>query len=166
MALLKKDKVNIIKAYRELTPMAQLAKEYSVSRQAIYKIIKKAGVPTMKGPYTVSCDCCGKPTTKTRSRIRKQKHVFCSMDCYKAFLQAGNGFPYIGNRNGQRTARSIVSQYFQLKEGYIVHHENRNALDNRLSNLKVFRNQGDHIRYHRGFDVVPIWDGASIDSFI
>jgi hypothetical protein len=42
----------------------------------------------------------------------------------------------------------------------VVHHINRNTLDNSLSNLMVFRNSGDHIRFHRGFDVEPLWDGS------
>jgi hypothetical protein len=43
--------------------------------------------------------------------------------------------------------------------GYVIHHKDRNTLNNNPSNLMVFRNQGDHIRHHRGFDVEPVWAG-------
>jgi hypothetical protein len=26
------------------------------------------------------------------------------------------------------------------------------------------RNQGDHLRMHRGFDVIPIWQGSLIEG--
>ena len=162
MKLTKNDKVYIIIAYQELTPMAQLAKKFNVTRQAIYKILKQAGIDTSKQGLSVSCTTCGKELVRDKFQIRKQKNHFCDRDCYTAFLQAGNGFPYIQSRHGQRIARSLVSKHFDLKENYIVHHENRNCLDNRLKNLMVFRNQGDHIRYHRGFDVEPVWNGALI----
>ena len=162
MSLSKKDKVDIIKGYKEFVPMIELAEKYGVTRQGIYKIIKKAGISTAKGLIEVSCDTCSKVIKRTKSQIRKQKHHFCCNDCYYAFLEAGNGFPYIENRQGQRIARSIVSKYFKLELGYIVHHENRNTLYNRIPNLRVFRTQGDHVRYHRGLDIEPIWDGRDV----
>lgn len=162
MKLTKNDKIYIIIAYQELTPMIQLANKFNVSRQAIYKILKQAGIDTTKHGLPVSCTTCGRELIRDKFQIRKQKNHFCNEQCYFAFLQAGNGFPYIQNRQGQRIARSLVSKHFDLRDNYIVHHENRNCLDNRLKNLKVFCNQGDHIRHHRGFDVEPLWDGSKI----
>lgn len=161
--LTTKQKVDIIQSYSEqLTPMIELARKYGVTRQYIHRIITKAGIDTSKHKIPVSCTVCGKEVLRTKARIRKQLNHFCSMDCYFAFLEAGNGFPYVQNRHGQRIGRSIVSKYFQLQEKHVVHHENRNNLDNRPTNLKVFANRGDHVRYHRGFDVEPIWDGSTL----
>ena len=162
MKLTKNDKVYIIIAYQELTPMIELATKFNISRQAVYKILKKAGIDTAKHKIPVSCTTCGKELTRNKFQIRKQKNHFCNQECYTAFLQAGNGFPYIQNRQGQRIARSLVSKHFDLRDSYVVHHENRNCLDNKLKNLKVFATQGDHIRYHRGFDVTPLWDSFQI----
>ena len=163
IALTTKQKVDIITEYQEqLTPMIELARTYGISRQGIYKVLKKAGVNTTKRRLDVSCTTCAKVFPRTKAKIRRQLNNFCSPDCYHAFLAAGNGSPYIYSRHGQRIGRTIISQYFQLQEGHISHHENRNNLDNRPVNLRVFACQGDHVRYHRGFDVDPIWDGRDI----
>lgn len=159
--LTPKEKVNVIKAYTEqLTPMAELAKQYNRSRAGIWKLLTKAGVDTTKHKISVSCSTCGKEIKRTKSRIRKQINHFCNYECYYAFLEAGNGNPYVQNRQGQRIARMKAAEYIELKDGYIVHHEDRNTLNNMIHNLKVFRNQGDHVRYHRGFTVEPLWDGS------
>jgi len=163
MRLTNKERVNIIRAYNELTPMITLAKQYGVTRQAIWKLLRKYEQDTSKHRILVSCTVCGKEILRTKARIRKQLHHFCSTKCYYAYLEAGNGHPYIQNRNGQRIGRSIVSKYFNLAAEHIVHHEDRNTLNNKPRNLKAFRNQGDHVRYHRGFDVEPIWNGLDID---
>ena len=147
---------------KDLMPVIEIAEICHVTRQAIYRVLRKCGVDTTKRQYPVSCNVCGKEFTLTKGRLRRQKHVFCSRECYFAFLKAGNGYPYIQNRHGQRIARSVVSKYFTLGTNHIVHHENRNTLDNRVKNLKVFRNQGDHVRHHRGFDIEPAWDGSLI----
>ena len=163
--LTKTQKVNIINAYASnLTPMIMLASEYGITRQGIYKILRQAGCDTTKHRIPVSCTVCGTEIQRTKARIRRQLNHFCSESCYYAFLEAGNGFPYIYSRTRQRRARAIVSQYFQLQASHIVHHENKNTLDNRLLNLKIFATQGDHLRYHRGFDVQPVWDGRFLPA--
>lgn len=160
--LTDKQKVDIINAYQnELVPMIQLAKQYGVTRQAIYKIIKKAGVDTSKRKFAVSCTVCGKITYRPKCRVRERKHIFCSFDCYRAWLNS-LGDKYKPNRHGQRIARHVVSKHFQLQQKHVVHHEDGNCLNNDVSNLRVFACQGDHIRYHRGFDVEPIWDGRYV----
>jgi len=159
--LTDKQKVDIVHAYEvDLESMVDIAKRYSVSRQCIYKVLKRAGVDTSKRRLPVSCEVCGSITYKPKCQIRARKHMFCSADCYHAWLQAGAaGVSTSDQRKGSRLARAKVSEYFTLQPGHIVHHENHNPLDNRLENLRVFACQGDHIRYHRGFDVDPIWDG-------
>lgn len=164
--LTQKDKVDIIRAYTEqLTPMIELSEKYGITRQGIHKMLRSAGVDTANnGGIMVSCDTCQCEFKRHRHRIRKQLHNFCCVECYYAFLEAGNGNPYIHSRHGQRMGRMKVSELFELQEGHIVHHEDRNTLNNQVWNLRVFRNQGDHVRYHRGFDVEPIWNGADLSQ--
>lgn len=147
----------------DLTPIIEIASWFHVTRQAIYKVLKKHGVDTSKRQFPVKCYACGNEFLLPRCRIRISKHHFCSDDCYYAWLKAGNcGDEYKPNRHGQRLARSKVSEYFNLEPGMVVHHENRDNLDNRLENLKVFRNQGDHVRYHRDCgNVEPLWEGVN-----
>lgn len=161
MKLTPKDQVDIIRAYTEqLTPMILLADQYGLTRQGIHKMLKKAGIDTTKRKWLVSCSTCGAEIERNRCDIRKQLNHFCCTECYYAFLEAGNGNPYIQNRQGQRIARVKVAELFDLLPTHIVHHEDRNTLNNQPWNLKVFRNQGDHIRYHRGFIVDILWEGS------
>jgi len=78
---------------------------------------------------------------KNRSHIRKRKHIFCNMECYYAYIEGLQQGEYNQSRQGQRVARAVISQYFTLKPGNIVHHEDRNNKNNYPSNLKVFANQ-------------------------
>jgi YHS domain-containing protein len=163
MRLTPKNKVNIINAYEnQLIPMQVLARQYNVGRQAIWKMLRASGVNTTKHQILVSCSTCAKEIKRHKYRIRKNLHHFCSEACYRAFLEAGNGNPYIGNRQGQRIARKKVAEHFELQPGHIVHHEDRNTLNNMLHNLRVFRNQGDHVRYHRGLIVGVLWNGNNL----
>lgn len=145
--------------------MITLANKYNMTRQGIHKMLRLNGIDTSKHHILVTCSACGEEVLKPKSLIRNRVNTFCGMKCYTAYLQAGNGSgPYIKNRHGQRLARAKVSKYFDLQPGNIVHHKDRNTLNNMLDNLAVFKNQGDHIRFHRlGEDyVLPLWDGESI----
>ena len=165
MKITPKDKVDIINRYQvDLEPMQSIAKRYNVSRQAIWKTLRAAGIDTSKAAANIktSCPSCGKVFSVVRCRLRKSKNVFCSAACYSAYLEAGNGMgSYISNRHGQRVARSKVAEYIDLKPEYVVHHIDRDCLNNRLDNLMVFACQGDHIRYHRlGPEYSrPVWSG-------
>lgn len=137
--------------------MADMSKKYKVTRQCIYKILKKAGCDVSKRRIPVSCNTCGKEIIRTRKQIRTRKRIFCSVDCYRAWFASIS--QYDTSNYGSRVAREKVRQYFDLQEGNIVHHINGHGLDNDLDNLVVYRNQGDHLRAHRGFDAEPIWIG-------
>jgi len=152
----------IIDAYcRDFEPMPAIAKRFNVSRQSIWKVLKANGVDTSKGKRIErGCAWCEGPVLRVKSQIRGRNRVFCNRTCYDAWLsEIGAG--YNGNRNGQRVARSVVGQYFTLEDGMVVHHEDKNTLNNMVRNLKVFACNGDHVRYHRGCGGEPIWDGSN-----
>ena len=171
MKIHQKDKVDIIKSYTiNLEPMKDIAKRYEVTRQAIHKLLRKEGVKTAKGlnntRFEVTCIACNKMFIRNRAYIRNHRHIFCSYECYYAFIEANQSRIYNQSRQGQRIARTKVSQFFNLQGSHIVHHEDGNQFNNSLDNLRVFLSQGDHIRYHRwskdGTDVEPIWDGRNL----
>ena len=52
-----------------------------------------------------------------------------------------------------------------LKPGEIVHHIDRNRLNNHPNNLLVFRSRQDHTRYHNGGTLIEMDDGTYISTF-
>ena len=138
-----------------LVPMAALATEYRISRQAVHKIIRKAGVDIAAAAKPlVTCAVCNKSFTAARNRVRVTNTLTCSRECYNTFLRRNN---YRECRHGSRLARAIVEQYHVLKAGEVVHHIDGDQSNNRLENLMVFASQADHIRHHRGFEIMPVW---------
>ncbi|KKM26536.1 hypothetical protein LCGC14_1583730 [marine sediment metagenome] len=162
----EKQTVDVINAYTvDLESAQSIADRYRRTRQGIYKLLRRNGIkPQDYGRITVSCTACGTDTVKPRNRIRHSKHLFCDQECYTAYVEAMQGGSYNQNRQGQRVGRAVVSAYFDIQPGQIVHHEDRNTLNNHPQNLRVFQNQGDHIRHHRwardGIEVKPVWDGS------
>lgn len=169
MKLTPKNVVDIINAYTiDLEPMISIANRYGITRQGVHKALKRAGIDTTKatnGTITVTCTLCGQPVTKSRAYIRSRRHVFCDQECYYAYIESVQpGGNYAQYRHGQRLARAFVSRFFDLQPEHVVHHEDRDNRNNDKANLRVFANQGDHIRYHRwskdGIEIKPIWDGS------
>lgn len=155
--LTKEQKLTIVSEFQNLISASELSKRFNVTRQRIYDVLKEFGVDTSKHKITVSCSCCKKEFHTHKCRLRNKKRIFCSMDCYYSWIGEQSGNPYYGSRQGQRIARAIVSQFFELGKEHVVHHLDKNCLNNDPSNLIVFANQGDHIRFHRGFDVDHLW---------
>ena len=164
--LTPKQEVDIINEYTiNLVPMIELANRYGRTRQGIWKLLKRNGIdPDDHQRLDLICPACGEQFDRPRCQVRNRKRLFCSVECYYAYLEAGQNGSYHYSRQGQRIARMKVSELFDLQPGHIVHHEDRNTLNNELWNLRVFATQGDHVRYHRlGPDyATPIWDGNLI----
>ena len=165
MKLSKGDASAIIKAYTiNLTPMIVLASRYGVTRMAIWKLLKRNGVDTDK--YTAAniltvCNWCKKPITKKRCQIRNAKHLYCNHTCYAAWLNRSDK-KLIVSRQGMRLARKEIKKHFNLLPGHVVHHIDRNNLNNSISNLMVFASSGEHISYHREGTAIPIFNGSAI----
>ena len=126
----------IIKAYtKDLTPMIEIASRLHVSRQSIWKLLKKHKVDTSKARrIEVKCQWCERLFMKRPSEARRHNHHYCSFNCYLSYI-------------------------FDLLPDNIVHHEDKDTLNNILRNLKVFENHSEHMRYHRGGEAKPLWEG-------
>ena len=157
MKIIRADQVDaIIKDYTvNLIPMKTIAIKYGVTRQAIHKLIRKEGVDTSNTKIKVTCCSCGEEIERPRCQVRNRKRIFCSPECYTSFLRARSEYkPW---RQGQRIARVKIAEVFPLTDTNVVHHIDGNNWNNTVDNLMVFANQGDHIRFHRGFEATPLW---------
>ena len=144
-----------------LVPMIALAERYKITRQGIWKILKRESIDTNKRRLTVLCSQCGIVLKRAKCQIRSNKLHYCNLECYYQYVNAIHPGVYKNNRQGQNIARNIVAQYVELLPGYIVHHQDKDTTNNNPNNLMVFKNQSDHLRYHRGVDVKPFWNGAT-----
>lgn len=142
--------------------MIELAKRYSVSRMAIWKILHKNNVNTTKqaANITTSCDWCNKIIVKPRYQVRKNLHSFCSHKHFSLWLNRDSKTnPLISYRHGSKIARKLVSEHFPLLPWHVVHHIDKNNFNNALENLLVFESQSDHVKFHRQQYIEPIWIG-------
>lgn len=175
--LTAQDKMDIARAYEiDLEPMISIATRYGKTRNAVWNVLKKAGVNTSKRKITVSCATCGATIYRPKCQIRNRNNNFCNYNCYYSFLEAGSGhLTATGQSRSHRRARVIVASIFDLQPEHVVHHEDQFPLNNQPWNLKVFATQGDHIRYHHKqrdttnggvsrIVIEPIWDGSKINQ--
>ncbi|MDF3822616.1 HNH endonuclease signature motif containing protein [Leptospira sp. 96542] len=87
-------------------------------------------------------------------------HIFrLSINIIKWLFSDYSGITYI-DKNGYRrfndsdtpVHRWVAEKYIRngkLKNGEVVHHKNRNKLDNSPENLFIFKNQNEHDRAHK-----------------
>ena len=69
--------------------------------------------------------------------LYKPNHPFCKKSKY-----------YLGYVHEHRfVVEQYLGRYLEFPE--VVHHINRNPLDNRIQNLMAFKNQGSHLAFHR-----------------
>lgn len=143
----------------KLYSLQMIADVLGVTRQGIRKFLIRHGVDTSKRKFEVECSQCGEKFSKHRCQIRKNRFNYCSKACY---IKSMYNPDYNPNRQGQRIARYLVHSLFPLDPDNVVHHKDSNTANNDPSNLMVFRNHGDHMRWHRGDKslVKPLWDGG------
>lgn len=162
---LKPQDVVSMYSVQHLAP-SEIARLTSVTRQAVWKLLQKNGVITHKGVgggtrVKVRCDYCGSEYETTRSRWRHSKEHFCGAECYYASRENPQ---YFQSRHGQRIARAIVSQHFNLQPDYVVHHKDGDNRNNDIANLSVYASNVDHIKatHHKNSVVCPLWDGVEV----
>ena len=139
--------------------LRQIAIKVGMTHAGVWKRLKAAGIQREAGTWVrVLCSFCGNPKRKRRAAWRKTEKHYCNEACYFADLENPGYKPW---RQGQRLARAIVSQYFALPEGAIVHHKDGDNRNNDRANLAVYAGNGDHVRAHRTRkSVLPLWDGV------
>lgn len=147
--------------------MENVGRLHNLSRQAVKKILNRAGVDTSKTAacwVDTTCASCENPIRVRRARYRTNIRNFCGDDCYHDWIRHNGNCQYIPNRRGCMRARAVVEQAIGEKppDGSVVHHADGNNYNNALWNLMLFRSHADHLRWHRGDKslVDPLWSGA------
>ena len=140
--------------------LAEISKLTGMSRAGIHKRLRGAGITREQGTRVdLVCDFCGSRVRKGRGQWRKTSKHYCGRACYFAALENPGYHPW---RQGQRLARALVAQHFTLSPDHVVDHRDGDNRNNDLANLRVYTSHADHMRMHRGGDVVPVWDGGNI----
>jgi len=142
--------------------LRQIARLTGMTHTGIHKRLRAAGVSAQDGEWVkTDCSFCGTPIRKRRKQWHRNNKNYCNQPCYIASLENPGYKPW---RQGCRLARALVSQYFRLDPGMVVHHQDGDDRNNDLSNLRVYASQVDHTSIHRGGKTEPIWDGSKIPS--
>ena len=158
------DRDKALELWGEGWSLRMIGEYLGCSHAGVKKVLNILGVDTSKAATwrEVECIVCSKVVRRTRSHYRRVRHPCCSRECYFAWLEAGAlGEGYAGGYLGRLGRWKVEQEYGELPIGSVVHHENGDRTNNQLRNLVLFRNQGDHIRWHRGFrdKVNPLWSG-------
>lgn len=144
--------------------MQQIGAVFGITRQGVYKILKKAGVARAEGErVSFQCEHCQQACETTRGRWRASRKHYCSPECYYASIYNP---ALVLSTEGCRKSRALVRQYFDLQRGHIVHHHDSDQSHVALENLAVFENAAAHMSYERGGSAKPIWDGAALAEFL
>jgi hypothetical protein len=145
--------------------MASIAEAAGITRIAVWKALRRAGVkPGRRAPpVALVCAVCGKTFSRPRHRLVDVQNVYCSSACYMGWI-VEKGKVYRPSRYGLRLARAVVSSVFDIPEGAVVHHHDGSDYNNDLGNLAVFASHSTHMSFHRGGKGLPIWDGRDISE--
>lgn len=152
---------DVICAYRDGVSAADLGRRYGRTRQAIYLLLRKNGIPRNDhSRIERKCGWCGSAILVLRNRAARARVSYCNSACYQEKIRSAE---YQTWRHGQRIAHEVVSGFFALVYGNVVHHRDGDQDNNDLANLMVFATHGDLMRWHRGggeaSGVVPLWRG-------
>ena len=121
----------------------------------------------------MNCGACGAPLQRWASKVKHSKHVFCNRACQGAWRSTQTGHKAANWRGGSRMSQGRVMLHMPwhhmadqdgyvfryvivaelkfrrpLEPGWVVHHEDDDEGNDHPDNLKVFRSQADHARYH------------------
>lgn len=135
----------------------------------IFKTINKKG-PTIN--FSSLCIYCGKKfkTYCSPSRLKNNKPKFCSLICLGKYQKGSNNPSYNGGKHIQNGYMKILVTHHPncdvrgyvyehrfimecklgryLKKREIVHHIDEDKLNNNPNNLRLFKNQSEHLKFH------------------
>lgn len=141
----------------ELVPVREIAKIHNISRQQIYNILKFYGADTSK-TVRVSRECpvCDKGMLIHKSTARRTKHTFCCKQCYDIFCEVSLE-RYSEKNVWKRLALNEIKIHFSIKDDNSIHFKDSDRTHFNANNLIVFENEKEHLRFHKGYKVTPLW---------
>jgi hypothetical protein len=144
--------------------LQMISDEIGFSRQGIKKALNLAGVDTSKDATWQNLECpqCGEMFKKSRALTRNHPgKMYCNSKCYYDSIHNPN---FVQWRHGTRIARDVISEYMDIPDMAVAHHEDGNERNNDVRNLMLFANQSDHGKWHRAANhgVSPIFNGSLI----
>lgn len=150
-------------------PMATIAQAAGITRVAVWRRLKQAGADPRKMHGRVTwvvhtCSVCGTVFAKKKGDKRSPFRRYCSRRCYYRFRHSDCTVMW---RQGTRIARDVVAGYYgTLPPESVVHHIDKDDRNNDASNLMLFANQRDHLRWHHAVPdpPTPLWDGSQIKT--
>jgi hypothetical protein len=140
--------------------MREIGALAGMSKVSVWKRLQKLGIQTTDGTQPVMvCTHCQTTYRRKRCAVRAATVHFCSIACYTQHIQQKS--TYREWRYGQKLARQAVNAVFPLQRGYVVHHHDGDNTNNHPTNHAVFASQAEHMRFHRGGQATPLWDGKT-----
>lgn len=120
---------------------AEIAKEIGLSRMGLYNLRKRKSWPKKRGRSDK-----GRP----RKSPEEKREAFnrYQREYYHAHKP---GYKNVRIGNTVISEHRYVMQEFlgrELRSREVVHHINGDIMDNRLENLKLFKSQSEHMRFH------------------
>lgn len=137
--------------------LAEIGRLIGMSKTAVMKRLHKAGITREHGTWaTKPCAWCSVEVRRHRRNLSAEQW-YCTVEHYYASRENPDFQEW---RHGGRLARAIVAQHYPIARGHVVHHKDGNQRNNDRSNLMVFASQADHLAYHHGRTIAPLWDGS------
>ena len=109
-------------------------------------------VPWNKGKKMTKkyCDTVAKTMIGLKGETARGWRGGRRMDSWGYVLIYSPNHPYKNNSNAVRENRLVMEKYLgrYLSPKEVVHHINGDTSDNRIENLRLFKNHSEHMKYH------------------
>ncbi len=170
------------------------SKDVLCSKKCSNEYYKSENSPSWKGgDKEVNCEICGKTITRSHNEYKTRKMFFCSEKCKGKWVsenmlkekhprwkggrnKTSDGYivihsPNHPNKDGgeyfkehRLVMENALGRYLDKKE--VVHHINRIRDDNRIENLKLFKNNYEHQKFHGSLNKSPYRKIGTIKDLI
>lgn len=154
------DRSSIIHLYTvDHLSMREISTRVNRSPSSIRSVLIDSGVDTRRsvaGRIQSSCAYCESSFTVFRSAAKRRRSLFCSVDCYSSWLQVRS--EHISTV-GLSTITLFYPKIVDLPSPPSLHRIDGLLANISPRNLILFSSFLDHIRFHRGLEVEPLFDG-------